>query len=52
MRNEYSQKPSSENKFVHSSVMPNKYHKNQHSVGDEGKRIKAEDIWKRRKDYD
>ncbi|CAD8051966.1 unnamed protein product [Paramecium sonneborni] len=52
VRNEYGSKPQSENKITHSSVVPNKYHKNQLSFGEDGKKIKAEDIWKRRKDYD
>ncbi|CAD8136876.1 unnamed protein product [Paramecium pentaurelia] len=52
VRNEYGSKLQSENKINHSSVAPNKYHKNQLSFGECGKKIKAEDIWKRRKDYD
>lgn len=52
MRNDYNSKPNSENKITHSSVVPNKFHKNHNSVGDDGRKIKAEEIWKRRKDYD
>ncbi|CAD8048774.1 unnamed protein product [Paramecium sonneborni] len=52
VRNQYSSKPQCESKITHSSVAPNKYHKNQLSFGEDGKKIKAEDIWKRRKDYD
>ncbi|CAK55728.1 unnamed protein product (macronuclear) [Paramecium tetraurelia] len=52
VRNEYGNKMQSENKISHSSVAPNKYHKNQSSFGEGGKKIRAEDIWKRRKDYD
>ncbi|CAD8049731.1 unnamed protein product [Paramecium primaurelia] len=52
VRNEYGSKLQSENKIIHTSVVPNKYNKNQISFGEDGKKIKADDIWKRRKDYD
>ncbi|CAK90643.1 unnamed protein product (macronuclear) [Paramecium tetraurelia] len=52
VRNEYGSKLSSENKITHSSVVPNKYHKNYLSYGEECNRIKEENNRMRKKEYD